>query len=181
MNTISMSRSVLALTLAAALACGGSDSTDPGGGDGTGTGGNGGGSNNSATCTVTLTGAETGSPACPHVTADQTDNNDKASFGFQAADGTDTVRVAITFSGAPTATTYDAASGSEAILLLNNATTLWTTDTSAGSWSLTFSSVKETSSGADITAYEVHGTFTGTVVPAITETTIGPVTINATF
>jgi hypothetical protein len=177
MNTISMPRAVLALALVAAQACGGSDSTDPG----DGTGGGGGGSNNSTTCTVTLSGAETGSPACPHVTADQTDNNDKASFGFQAADGTDTVRVAITFSGAPTSTTYDAAGGSEAILLLNNATTLWTTDTTAGSWSLTFSSVKETSSGAGITAYEVHGTFTGTVVPAITQTTIGPVTINATF
>jgi hypothetical protein len=179
MNTISMPRAVLALALVAALACGGSDSTDPGGGDGTG--GGGGGSNNNTTCTVTLSGAETGSPACSNVSTDRNDSEDKTSFGFEAADGTDTVRVGVFFPGSPTTGTHDDATGGSAVLLLNNATTLWTQDTSAGSWSLTLSSVKATSSGAGLTGYEVHGTFTGTVIPAITETTIGPVTINATF
>jgi hypothetical protein len=179
MNTISMPRSVpaLALALAAVLACGGSDTTDPG----DGTGGGGGGSNNNVTCTVTLSGALTGSPTCPKVSTDRSDGEDKTSFGFEAADGADTVRVGVFFSGSPTTATYDAGTGATAVVLINNATTGWSTDDPAASWSLTLSSVKATSSGAGLTGYEVHGTFTATAVPSITETSIGPVTLNATF
>jgi hypothetical protein len=158
----------LTLVVAAALGCGGSDSTGPG-------------SNNKITCSITLTGAETGSPVCSNVAAVLTTNDNKTLFGFDGANGLDTVSVAVGFTGAPTVTTYDTDAGASAVLFVENGTTLWTANSSVGSWSLTISSVSTLTSGAGLTGYTVHGTLTATLEPAIVSTSIGPVTLDATF
>jgi hypothetical protein len=172
-------RSSLALTVALLMACGGSDNTGPNGSGGTGTGGNNGGSNNSASCTITLSGAETGSPTCSDLSAVWTSDNNKSSFGFAGAAGADSLVVAIGFPGEPAVTTYDENSGAGGYVQLDNGTMLWSSP--GGSWSLTISSVNTTSSGAGLKGYEVHGALTATLLPAVTSTTVGSVTLNATF
>jgi hypothetical protein len=157
------------LILIAALGCSGSD---------TATGPN---DNGQTGCTITLSGARSGPLTCSDLTAIRTDNNNMTGFGLKGTDAGDTLNVAIGFTGAPVARTYTSGVDASPVLLLVTATTIWTTSNADGNLSLTITSVKTVNSGAGLTKYEVHGTLTATMIAEVSNGSVPPVSVSATF
>ena len=161
------------IVLAALLGCGSAEATDPTGGTG--------GKAGSGTCSITLSGGRSGSLTCSSLAAIRTDNNNKTGFGFKGVDATDTLTVAIGLTGAPVVRTYVSGADASPAMLLFNANTIWTTTPSDGSLTLTITSVKTLNSGAGLTSYEVHGTLTATMIAEVSNGSVAPVAVTATF
>jgi len=159
--------------LAAILGCGGASDatvTDPT-------------ANNTAnaTCSIALSGGRSGSLTCSGLAALRNDSDGNTQFGFKGVDATDTLTVVVGFSGAPVARTYVSGTDASPSLLLFGASTLWTTAPAVGTLSLAITSVKTIRSGAGLTSYEVHGTLAATMIAAVSNGSVAPVTVSATF
>jgi hypothetical protein len=187
MKTISMRRSIVAMTLslAAVVACGGSDNTGPDGSGGTGIGGNNGSGNGA--CTITLSGAQTGSFDCSNVLAAWTSDDNITDFGFISSGSSANIVASIGFTGKPSKTTYkDTDTGAGAAVAVQIGSTGWTAGVAeaspkTGSYALTISSMSVLSSAADGEVYTVHGTLSATLDPDPSTGASGSVTLNATF
>ncbi len=153
-------------------ACGGSDSTGPGGDNG----------NTNDACTITLSGAQTGSPSCREFSATWTSDDNLTVFGIDPSDASSPVVGTLDLSGEPTSKSYDSAGGLTAFLSVTaDGDRQWVAGASLGSYTLTLTSVRVTSSSASLKLYAVHGTLTATLEPADGSNASGTVTLNVTF
>jgi hypothetical protein len=144
---------IMALSVAAVAGCS-SDSTDTG---------------NTTACTVTLTGAVSATGTCSTVAAAYATASATSAIAFSIS--SPAVSVAISLPGTLGTNTYtNATSGAAGGITVTSGSSVYyavvANGTPTGSFSLHLTSVSTLASVAAGTSYTVHGTLTGTLVPA---------------
>ncbi len=168
-----MRMSIVAAAVGAALGlslgCGKSAPTSPG----------------SNTCSVTLSGSLSGTYNCAPASTAWSSSNNKGGFGFNVA--TPAISVAIGWTGEPAGghtyrnTDADASGGASVTTGSGAGTQAWEAAAggSAGSYTLTLTSVSNTINVSGGKAYTGHGTVDATLVPMTGQS--GNITLHATF